>query len=114
MTPESPPRPRLVVAILGAIAQALFSIRAVVPHKLVFDEVHYVPAARQLLTLSGPTNIEHPLFGKELIAAGILLFGDNSLGWRFFALLAGTATVMGVFAIGWLIFRQVRTATLAA
>ncbi|MEO5865592.1 MAG: phospholipid carrier-dependent glycosyltransferase, partial [Sphingomonas sp.] len=42
------------------------------------------------------------------------LFGDNSLGWRFFALLAGTATVMGVFAIGWLIFRQVRTATLAA
>lgn len=114
MTPEPPPRPWRAAAIVGGLAQLLFSVRLAVPHKLVFDEVHYVPAARQLLTLEGPVNIEHPLLGKEFIAAGIALFGDDSVGWRFFSTLAGTATVLGMFAIGWLLFGRVRTATLAA
>ena len=114
MTPASPPRPWRAAAIIGGTAQLLFSFRLASPHKLMFDEVHYVPAARTLLALTGPVNIEHPLLGKEFIAAGIALFGDNSLGWRFFPTLAGTATVLGVFAMAWLIFGKVRTATLAA
>ncbi|MDH7973096.1 phospholipid carrier-dependent glycosyltransferase [Sphingomonas sp. AR_OL41] len=114
MTHAPPPRPWRAAAIIGAIAQLLFSFRLTSPHKLMFDEVHYVPAARTLLALSGPANIEHPLLGKEFIAAGIALFGDNSMGWRFFSTLAGTATVLGIFAMAWLIFGRVRTATLAA
>ena len=114
VTPLSPPRPWRAAAIIGVIAQLLFSFRLATPHKLMFDEVHYVPAARTLLALTGPANIEHPMLGKEFIAAGIALFGDNSLGWRFFSTLAGTGTVLGIFAMAWLIFGKVRTATLAA
>ena len=113
MSLVSPPRPWRAAAIIGVIAQLLFSFRVATPHKLMFDEVHYVPAARTLMALSGPANIEHPPLGKELIAAGIMLFGDNSFGWRFFSTLAGTATVLGLFAIAWLIFGKVRTATKA-
>ena len=89
------PRHPLVVAILiGLAAEALFLWGLATPHTFVFDEVHYVPAARQLLALAGPVNTEHPLLGKEIIAAGIALFGDNAFGWRIFSTLAGASVVM--------------------
>ena len=55
--------------LLALVAQALFTWRLGTPATMVFDEIHYVPAARALIELSGPVNIEHPLFGKTLIAA---------------------------------------------
>ncbi len=54
--------------LLALVAQGLFLWRLATPSTPMFDEVHYVPAARALLALSGPTNVEHPLFGKTLIA----------------------------------------------
>lgn len=110
----APPRPLAAAALIGGAAQALFSYRLTTPHTLMFDETHYVPAARTLLSLAAPANIEHPLLAKELIAAGILLFGDNSLGWRAFSTLAGTGSVLAVFAILWLMFGRVRTAVIGA
>ena len=108
------PRPWLVAATLAILAEALFCFRLTIPSKLMFDEVHYVPAARQLLTLGGAANTEHPLVGKEIIALGMWLFGDTALGWRALSTLAGTATVLGVFWIALLMFGRVRTATIAA
>ncbi|MEO5939050.1 MAG: phospholipid carrier-dependent glycosyltransferase [Sphingomonas sp.] len=110
----SRPRPFLVAILIGLLAEMQFVWGVATPHMLVFDEVHYVPAARALLALQTPLNTEHPLLAKEFIAAGIALFGDNSLGWRFFSTLAGTATVMGVFAILWLLFRRMRPAVIGA
>ncbi|WP_332794169.1 phospholipid carrier-dependent glycosyltransferase [Sphingomonas sp. RB3P16] len=106
--------PYRAAALIALLAQLLFSYRLTIPTKLMFDEVHYVPAARTLIALSGPRNIEHPLLAKEIIAGGILLLGDNSLGWRFFSTLAGTATVLGVFAIVWLMLGRVRPAVFGA
>ena len=106
--------PRFVALLIGIFAQALFSWQLAVPHLLVFDEVHYVPAARTLLALAEPRNVEHPMLGKELIALGMMLFGDNPVGWRALSTLAGTATVMGAFAILWLMYDRLRTATLGA
>ncbi|MEG3150721.1 phospholipid carrier-dependent glycosyltransferase [Sphingomonas sp. ZT3P38] len=114
MTAESQPRPYRAAAIIGLLAQTLFTVRVATPHKLVFDETHYVPATRVLMALSGPVNIEHPLLGKELIALGIIIFGDNSLGWRIMSTFAATAVVLGIFAILWMLFRRVRTATFGA
>ncbi len=108
------PRPYRAAAIIGLAAQILFTLRLATPHKQMFDEVHYVPAAHALLQLQGPVNIEHPLLGKELIALGITLFGDNSFGWRIMSTLAGTASVLGIFAILWLLYGRVRTSTLGA
>lgn len=103
-------RPYLVALLLGLAAQLLFSVHLDRPSRIMFDEVHYVPAAHALLALEGPRNIEHPLVGKELIGAGIVLFGDNPIGWRAFPSLAGTATVLGAFAFLWLLFGSMRAA----
>jgi dolichyl-phosphate-mannose--protein O-mannosyl transferase len=111
---DTAPRPIRAAAIIGLIAQTLFTLRLATPHKVMFDEIHYVPAARQLLHLSGPVNIEHPLLGKELIALGITIFGDNSFGWRIFSTFAGTATVLGIFAILWMLFGRLRTSVMGA
>lgn len=111
---QSRSRPFLVAILIGLVAEALFLWGVTTPHVFVFDELHYVPAARTLLALAGPVNTEHPLVAKEFIAAGIALFGDNSFGWRFFPTLAGSATVMGVFAIVWLLYHRIRPAVMAA
>lgn len=107
-------RPVSALLALLIAAQALFCWRLTMPPMLVFDEVHYVPAARTLLALEGPVNIEHPLLGKTLIAAGMLLFGDNALGWRALSTVAGTAIVGGVFGIVWLMTRRTRAAAIGA
>lgn len=108
------PRPLLVAILIGLVAEMFFLWGVATPHVLVFDEIHYVPAARALLSLQAPLNTEHPMLAKEFIAAGIALFGDNSLGWRFFSTVASAATVMGVFAILWLLFGRMRPALTGA
>jgi dolichyl-phosphate-mannose--protein O-mannosyl transferase len=65
-------------------------VRLSIPSKPFFDEVHYLPAARALLELSHPVNREHPLLGKEIIAAGMALFGDRPFGWRVFPAIFGS------------------------
>ncbi len=107
-------RPWQIALMIGLAAQTLFIINLARPTKQVFDETHYVTAANYLLTLGGPLNIEHPLLGKEMIALGIMVFGDNSFGWRFFSTIAATAVVVGVFAIAWQLIGRVRPAVIAA
>ncbi len=77
---------------------ALASIRLAIPSTPFFDEVHYLPAARELLKIGDPgggeyLNREHPLLGKILIATGMHWLGDNPLGWRIMPLIAGTVAV---------------------
>lgn len=66
-----------------------------IPSKIMFDEVHYLPAARRLIALSSRLNPEHPLLGKEFIALGMLVAGDEPFGWRLPNALLGT---LGLFA----------------
>ncbi|MCW6537411.1 glycosyltransferase family 39 protein [Sphingomonas lycopersici] len=108
------PRTPLPVAILlGAVAEALFLVRVAVPHRPIFDEIYYVPAARAMLERAYLLNREHPPLAKELIALGIRLFGDTPVGWRFMSTLAGTATVLAVFAIVQLMTGRLRSALFA-
>ena len=72
-----------------------------VPSGPYFDEVHYVPAARELLMLEQFNNREHPLFGKEMIALGITVLGDNSWGWRIFPSLAGMLALFASMRAVW-------------
>lgn len=84
------PRDPLVPSLLLTLAfMALVALNLAVPAQPYFDEIHYLPAARELLERGLYMNREHPLLGKQMIALGIALFGDNSLGWRLPALLAG-------------------------
>jgi len=67
-----------------------------VPDRIYFDEIHYVTAARHLLKLEF-FNPEHPMLGKEIIAASIALLGDRPLAWRIPSVLFGS---FGLFAFG--------------
>ena len=107
-------RPLPLALLIAGLAALLFAWRVTIPSKPYFDEVHYVPAARTLLALAQPVNIEHPLLAKELIALGIWLFGDDPLGWRALSTLAAAAVVAGVFALVWLGTRRRRPAVVAA
>jgi dolichyl-phosphate-mannose--protein O-mannosyl transferase len=91
---------------------ALCQVRLGIPSAPYFDEVHYVPAARVLLELSHIANQEHPLLGKEIVAAGIALFGDGPLGWRTFPALAGAIALFAFMRAMWFA-THARFATLA-
>ncbi|MDG2002349.1 MAG: phospholipid carrier-dependent glycosyltransferase [Novosphingobium sp.] len=105
---------RLVALLLTIGSFALFAWNIVRPAKTYFDEVHYVPAARALIEASGPVNIEHPLLAKTIIAAGIMLFGDNSLGWRLPSAFFAAIAVAALFWLALMLLRDLKIATLAA
>ncbi|WP_324826997.1 phospholipid carrier-dependent glycosyltransferase [Qipengyuania zhejiangensis] len=66
-----------------------------------FDEVHYLPAARELLVLGEFTNREHPLLGKELLALGMAMFGDNPWGWRLLPTMFGALALFASMRALW-------------
>lgn len=110
--PPAPQRDPLGWTLAIAIAfLALIWHRIGIPSKIYFDEIHYVTAARHLLTLTR-FNPEHPLLGKEAIAASIAMFGDRPLVWRLPSALFGA---IGLFAYGRALWwaSQRRFATLA-
>lgn len=114
MQPAKPiPRDPLGWCIaLAAAFWLLMLVRLTIPTKPYFDEVHYLPAAREYWALGKFVNREHPLLGKELIALGIQLFGDKPLGWRIFPTLAGALTLFAGMRAIWFA-AQSRFATLA-
>jgi dolichyl-phosphate-mannose--protein O-mannosyl transferase len=104
--PVAPRDPWVWCLAIPALFAGLASVRLAVPSAPYFDEVHYLPAARELLSLyeigSGAyLNREHPMLGKELIALGIALFGDNPVGWRIMPLIAGTIAVGAAMRAAW-------------
>jgi len=107
-------RPVLLALLIGIAALLLFGTGVQRPSILMFDEVHYVPAARVLNALSHPVNIEHPLLGKSLIALGMLIFGDNPIGWRAMSVVAGAWTIVGIFTFTRHLTGSVRAGLFAA
>lgn len=106
----------VAVAIFLAAHLALL-IGLTTPEKFVFDEVHYVPAARQMLApaMSQPMlNPMHPPLAKELIAASIAAFGDNALGWRYPATLFGALAIVAIYLCGLALFSAQGPAIAAA
>jgi dolichyl-phosphate-mannose--protein O-mannosyl transferase len=77
------------------------------PDKFVFDEVHYVPAARQMLEPVMPSpilNPMHPPLAKQVIALSIRVFGDNPLGWRYAGTLFGALAIVALYLCGLALF----------
>jgi dolichyl-phosphate-mannose--protein O-mannosyl transferase len=114
IAPESPSvlypsRRRIMIsaALIFAVAQFLLLLGITTPDKFYFDEVHYVPAARQMLqpVMQEPLlNPMHPPLAKEIIALSIKIFGDGPLGWRFPATLFGALALVGVYLGGLALF----------
>jgi dolichyl-phosphate-mannose-protein mannosyltransferase len=112
IAPHHPRDPVVWCAAIAAAFLALACIRLGIPSKPYFDEIHYLPAARALLTQSDWLNREHPMFGKELLAAGIAMLGDHPWAWRLPSALAGALTVWASMRAMWFASLR-RFATLA-
>src|SRR5258705_941978 len=104
----------LLVTVFGGF---LRFYRLGIPHAVVFDETYYVPDAWSILRhgvefnhpknvnallVSGSTHIltspgeyvAHPPLGKVMIAVGEWLFGLTPFGWRVFAALGRTLSIL--------------------
>jgi dolichyl-phosphate-mannose-protein mannosyltransferase len=69
------------------------------PPAMQFDEIYYATEGAEMLRQGYENNpgymfIVHPPLGKWLIAGGIALFGDEPVGWRVPAAVAGTLCVL--------------------
>jgi len=71
----------------------------------VFDESYYVKAARKLLN-GEPSNNEHPPLSKVLIVLGIVLFGDNPLGWRISSIIMSSISIALLYELALLLSRN--------
>src|SRR6201987_5232666 len=103
--------------ILFLVAHAALLIGITTPDKFVFDEVHYVPAARQMLepVMSQPMlNPMHPPLAKQMIALSIRAFGDNPLGWRYAGALFGALAIVAVYLCALALFANQARAVAAA
>ena len=90
----------LISVIVFLAAHGLLLIGITTPDKFVFDEVHYVPAARQMLEPVMPQpmlNPMHPPLAKQIIARSIRAFGDNPLGWRYPSTLFGALAIVAIY-----------------
>lgn len=87
-----------LVAFFGG-SLVLYLIAVIKLDQLVFDEAHYIPAARAMLDGDSNPIPEHPPLGIMLIALGMLVAGDVPFGWRFGSMLAGSWLVVGLLAL---------------
>jgi len=78
--------------LLLAFALHMFAI-ASTPDSMIFDEAHYVPAAKATLNLQ-PANLEHTPLVKIIAAISIRVFGDWWFAWRFPIVLFGVASLL--------------------
>ena len=100
-------RPMPADRVLSWVATVLVTLLAAVvrlwgigfPEAKQFDEVYYATEGAEMLRQGYENNpgymfIVHPPLGKWLVAAGIAVFGDDSVGWRVPAAIAGTLCVL--------------------
>ncbi len=107
----------MIAIMIFVAAHFALLVGVTTPDKFYFDEVHYVPAARQMLA---PANSEallnpmHPPLAKQLIALSIESFGDTALGWRYPGVLFGALAIVAVYLCGLVLFEAQGPAIAAA
>jgi dolichyl-phosphate-mannose-protein mannosyltransferase len=105
----------VVTALITAMAAALRLVDITSARGYVFDEVYYPTDAWDMLRhgvewddkTDGPAYVVHPPLGKWLIALGEKAFGNNELGWRFPAAVAGTLMILILIRVAYRLFHSV-------
>jgi dolichyl-phosphate-mannose-protein mannosyltransferase len=100
-------RNAIVAIVLFIAAHFALLVGVTTPDKFYFDEVHYVPAARQMLEPVRPSpmlNPMHPPLAKQLLALSIRIFGDVPLGWRYPGVLFGALAIVAMYFCGLALF----------
>jgi predicted membrane-bound dolichyl-phosphate-mannose-protein mannosyltransferase len=111
--------------IFFAFFTRIFSLSS--PSQEYFDEVYHAFTARQMLHgdakawewwNESPQGFAyewtHPPFAKLAMVGGMLIFGENSFGWRIPAAVFGTATVFLLYLLTKTLFKDEPLALLTA
>ena len=116
----------LIVLLLVAISLGTRFYNLNVPDSYYWDEIYFAFTAQEMAkgntAVWGPCKWPggfacewtHPPLGKELIALGIFIFGDNTFGWRFFSALFGGLATLFLYILGTDLFRNKRIGLFAA
>lgn len=113
---------RRVLIIILVILVFLFAgrvIRLSYPTIFYFDEVYHAFTAKEIVSgnsvaweywATPPQGFAyewtHPPLAKIIMAGGMLVFGQNSFGWRFPGVLFGIAAVVLVWLLGKQLFKK--------
>ncbi|WP_306211280.1 dolichyl-phosphate-mannose--protein mannosyltransferase [Actinoplanes sp. RD1] len=105
----------LVTGVVVAIAAVLRLVGITHPKGYIFDEVYYPTDAWDMLQhgvewdekTNGPAYVVHPPLGKWLIAFGEKAFGNNELGWRFPAAIAGVLMILILVRVAYRMFHSI-------
>jgi 4-amino-4-deoxy-L-arabinose transferase-like glycosyltransferase len=102
-------QPKILIGIL-ALATLLRFTNLAYPSNYIFDEVYHAFTAREYLHnhieawewwTTPPEGVAyewtHPPLAKYGMVAGMLLFGENSFGWRFGSAVTGVASILGLY-----------------
>ena len=104
----------IILFLVILISFGLKFHRLEIPQSYYFDEVYFAFTAQEMAKGNklaweipgeeAPQDLayewSHPPLGKEISALGIILFGDNTFGWRFFQALFGVMGTLFIFLLG--------------
>jgi dolichyl-phosphate-mannose-protein mannosyltransferase len=109
--PQKKQRIALAIALILLASAALRLWQVSTPAEYMFDEVYYAKDAKAIVDgrvgthgalrweAGDEVSWPHPEMGKFAIAAGIIVFGDRSFGWRLPAVLAGLVILACVYPL---------------
>ncbi len=105
----------VVTGVIVAVAAVLRLVGITHPKGYIFDEVYYPTDAWDMLQhgvewdekTNGPAYVVHPPLGKWMIALGEKLFGNNELGWRFPAAVAGILMILILIRVAYRLFHSI-------
>ena len=131
--------PKLIVSLKNIIKKHMILITILLiaillrfinlshPPTYIFDEVYHAFTARQYLhnnlsawewwTLPPPGvayEWTHPPLAKYGMVTGMLLFGENSFGYRVGSAFFGVASILGIYLLTYALFRRESLAVVAA
>lgn len=66
---------------------------------LYFDEIYFVRTAVEHIESIHPYEWTHPPLGKNIIAASILIFGENPFGWRLIGSVCGVIMLLVMYIL---------------
>ena len=101
----------LTIALILLVSAALRLWQVSAPAEYMFDELYYAADAKAIVDGRVGTHGDlrweagdeiswpHPEMGKFAIAAGIIVFGDRSFGWRLPAVIAGLVMLACVYPL---------------
>jgi len=104
---DSTVRNVIIAATIFLAAHFALLVGLTTPESFIFDEVHYVPAARQMLEPVMPQpmlNPMHPPLAKQLSALSISAFGDGPFAWRYPSVLFGSLSIVAIYLCGLALF----------